>query len=151
MTTTAYRKILLAVDGSGSARRAAREAIALAALAHAHLHVMYVVHKWGLAPYSGYYDPDALGRVLSDEGRQALDEARRLAIGQNVPVAVELGETLGKSDSIALCLQRCAIIREADLVVAGTHGKRGISRAVLGSVAEELLRISPCPVLIVRC
>ena len=150
MTKPVYRKILLAVDGGASARRATQEAVALAAVAHAYVHAVYVVHKWGLAPYSGYFDPDALGRVLNEDGRLALEEVRRTMNDQKVSGSVEICETLGKSDSIPECLQRCARMQEADLVVMGTHGRHGVSRAVLGSVAEGVLRISSCPVLVVR-
>ncbi|MEX3916302.1 universal stress protein [Paraburkholderia sp. BR10872] len=150
MTKPVCRKILLAVDGSDCARRATREAVALAALAHARVHAVYVVHKWGLAPYAGYYDPEALGKVLHEDGRLALDEVRRAMTAGQVPCSVEICETSGKSDSIAQCLERCAKMQEADLVAMGTHGRRGVSRAVLGSVAEEFLRISTCPVLLVR-
>jgi len=150
MAKPVYRRILLAVDGSDSARRATQEAVALAALAHARVHAVYVVHKWGLAPYSGYFDPDALGRVLNEDGRLALEEVRRAMVDQQVAGSIEICETLGKSDSIPECLQRCARMQEADLVVMGTHGRHGVSRAVLGSVAEGVLRISSCPVLVVR-
>ncbi|SDD16936.1 universal stress protein [Paraburkholderia lycopersici] len=150
MTKPVYRKILLAVDGGDSARRAIREAVALAALAHACVHAVYVVHKWGLAPYSGYFDPDALGKVLNEDGRLALEEVRRAMADHEVLGSVEICETLGKSDSIAECLQRCAKMQEADLIVMGTHGRHGVSRAVLGSVAEGLLRLSSCPVLVVH-
>ncbi|MCP3710038.1 universal stress protein [Paraburkholderia sp. CNPSo 3274] len=150
MAKPVYRKILLAVDGNDSARRATQEAVALAALAHARVHAVYVVHKWGLAPYSGYFDPEALGRVLNEDGRLALEEVRRATIDQKVSCSVEICETLGKSDSIPECLQRCAKMQEADLVVIGTHGRHGVSRAVLGSVAEGFLRISSCPVLVVH-
>ncbi|WP_321915631.1 MULTISPECIES: universal stress protein [unclassified Paraburkholderia] len=150
MTKPAYRKILLAVDGSESARRAAKEAASLAAVAHAHVHAVYVVHKWGLAPYSGYFDPEALGRVLNEDGRVALEEVRLAMKDRKVAATYEICETLGKSDSIPECLQRCAKIQDADLVLMGTHGRHGVSRAVLGSVSEGLLRISSCPVLVVR-
>lgn len=150
MPKPTYRKILLAVDGSGCARRATQEALALAALAQARVHAVYVVHKWGLAPYSGYYDPDALGRVLYEDGRLALDEVRHAVVAREDLLSVEICETLGKSDSIAECLQRCARIQEADLIVMGTHGRHGVSRAVLGSVAEGVLRMSSCPVLVVH-
>ncbi|WP_343675010.1 universal stress protein [Paraburkholderia heleia] len=150
MAKPVYRKILLAVDGNDSARRATQEAVAFAALAPARVHAVYVVHKWGLAPYSGYFDPEALGRVLNEDGRLALEEVRRAAMDRGVPCAVEICETTGKSDSIAQCLQRCVKTQEADLVVIGTHGRHGVGRAVLGSVAEALLRISSCPVLIVH-
>lgn len=150
MAKPVYRKILLAVDGSDSARRATEEALALAALAHTPVHAVYVVHKWGLAPYSGYSDPEALGRVLNGDGRLALEAVRRAMSEHGVSGSVEICETLGKSDSIPECLERCAKVQEADLVVLGTHGRRGMSRAVLGSVAEGVLRISSCPVLIVH-
>jgi len=150
MTKPDFRKILLAVDGSACAQRATQEAVALASIAHAYVHAVYVVHKWGLAPYSGYFDPDALGRVLNEDGRLALEAVRRAMADQQVCGSVEICETLGKSDSIAQCLQRCAKMQEADLIVMGTHGRHGVSRAVLGSVAEGLLRISSCPVLVVR-
>ncbi|MEM5330994.1 universal stress protein [Paraburkholderia sp. JHI2823] len=150
MTKPDFRKILLAVDGGACAQRATQEAVALAALAHAYVHAVYVVHRWGIAPYSGYFDPDALGRVLNEDGRLALEAVRRAMADQKVSGSVEICETLGKSDSIAQCLQRCAKTQEADLVVMGTHGRHGVSRAVLGSVAEGLLRISSCPVLVVR-
>jgi len=151
MALSFHKRFLLAVDGSGSARRAAREATELAAIANAHVHVVYVVHPWGLAPYSGYYEPAALSKVLYEDGRQALDEVRQAMIKRNVSVSVEICETLGKSDSISQCLLRCAATRDVDLAVMGTHGKHGLGRAFLGSVAEEFLRIARCPVLIVRC
>jgi len=150
MTMPVYGRILLAVDGGASARRATQEAITLATLGDAHVHAVYVVHKWGLAPYAGYYDPEALGRVLNEDGRLALDEARRAMTAQRVACSVEICETLGKSDSIAECLLRCAKMHEADVIVIGTHGRHGVSRAVLGSVAEGLLRIASRPVLVVR-
>jgi nucleotide-binding universal stress UspA family protein len=145
-----YRKILLAADGSDASQRAVNEALKLATLVQGRVHAVYVVHKWGLAPYAGYLDPDALGRVLNEDGRLALEEVTQAMKVSNVPGEVEICETTGKSDAIPQCLQRCAEIQQADVIVMGTHGRHGVGRLALGSVAEGLLRISTCPVMVVR-
>lgn len=67
-----------------------------------------------------------------------------------VACANELVETEPLNDDIAQTLQRCAERLGAELVVLGTHGRRGMKRIVLGSVAEHFVRIATCPVLLVR-
>lgn len=54
------------------------------------------------------------------------------------------------AEDIASCIARCVDRRGVALVVMGTHGRRGMRRRVLGSVAERFVRESPCPVLLVR-
>jgi nucleotide-binding universal stress UspA family protein len=56
----------------------------------------------------------------------------------------------GVTDSVADGLQRCASRLGVQLVVLGTHGRRGVRRMLLGSVAEEFVRKADCPVLLVR-
>ena len=63
---------------------------------------------------------------------------------------VEMAETDNISEDVADCLLRCAQRNGADLVVTGTHGRRGGRRMTTGSVAERFLRFSCCPVLLVR-
>jgi nucleotide-binding universal stress UspA family protein len=62
----------------------------------------------------------------------------------------EILETQGIAEDIASCIARCVDRHGVDLVVMGTHGRRGMRRMVLGSVAERFVRHSPCPVLLVR-
>lgn len=145
-----YRKILLAVDGSDASKRAVEEALRIAALAHARVHALFVVSKWGLAPYAGYYEPEALGTVLREDGRIALEAVRAAMAARGISGDIEIDETVNAADDIPSCLERCVQRQNIDLVVMGTHGRRGASRIVLGSVAEGLLRISTCPVLLVR-
>jgi nucleotide-binding universal stress UspA family protein len=145
-----YQKILLAVDGSDASKRAVEEAFQLAAFARARVHALYVVSKRGVAPYAGYYDPEALGTVLREDGRIALEAVRAAMSERAIPGGVEIDETQNAADNIPRCLERCVQRQNIDLVVMGTHGRRGASRIVLGSVAEGLLRISTCPVLLVR-
>jgi nucleotide-binding universal stress UspA family protein len=68
----------------------------------------------------------------------------------NVVGDTEIVETQGIAEDIASALLRCVQRRGADLVVMGTHGRRGLRRMVLGSVAERFVRYTTCPVLLVR-
>jgi nucleotide-binding universal stress UspA family protein len=68
----------------------------------------------------------------------------------NVPGHSEIIETLGIAEDIASCIARYVNAHGVDLVVMSTHGRRGMRRMVLGSVAERFVRQSPCPVLLVR-
>lgn len=138
-----YHKILLAVDGSDASKRAAEEAFRIAALARARVHALYVVSKWGVAPYAGYYEPEALGTVLREDGRLALEAVRTAMAKQGMPGDIEIDETQNAADNIPSCLERCIQREKIDLVVMGTHGRRGASRIVLGSVAEVYCAFRP--------
>ena len=145
-----YSTIMLAVDNSASARRATQEAARIAALAKAKVRVVYVVDQSALFNYGGYYDPQALMDALRAEGQAALTHAHETLLAAGVDDEQESIETEGVSDRIETALQRYAERCGADLVVMGTHGRRGVQRLVLGSVAERFLRFSTCPVLLVR-
>ncbi|WP_429257476.1 universal stress protein [Paraburkholderia sp. GAS334] len=148
--TIMYHHILVAVDGSESSKRALSEAIRMASLAHGQLTAAYVVDSSHSFAYPGAYDPLALTRAIRADGEQVLAEARTLMAQHDVAGVAEIVETDGLSEDIASCLQRTAERIGADLVVLGTHGRRGIRRLVIGSVAERFVRFSTCPVLLVR-
>ncbi|MGG1947886.1 universal stress protein [Trinickia sp. NRRL B-1857] len=145
-----YRNIMLAVDGSASSKRAIEEALRIAALAHATVHAVYVVDKSALFNYGGYYDPQALLDALRGDGRSALGQVHSALAAGGVQGDEEIIETESMADDVATCLQRHAERIGADLVVMGTHGRRGVPRLVLGSVSERFLRFSTCPVMLVR-
>jgi nucleotide-binding universal stress UspA family protein len=145
-----YRNIMLAVDGSASSKRAIEEAVRIASLAHAAVHAVYVVDKSALFNYGGYYDPQALLDALRSDGRSALGEAREALGAAGIAYKEDMIETESMADDVATCLQRHAQHIGADLVVMGTHGRRGVPRLVLGSVSERFLRFSTCPVMLAR-
>ena len=145
-----YRKIVVALDGSKSSRWALYEAVELAQLAQARLHAVYVVHPWCVSQYAGYVDPGQLRKVLLEDGRVALEEARRVMAGRGVPGDTEMDETENATDDVPRCLSRCVQRQGADLMVMGTHGRHGVGRLLLGSVAEAFLRRADVPVLLVR-
>jgi len=145
-----YQNILVAVDGSASSQRALNEAIRMAQLAHGKVTALYVLDQSTTFTYAGEYDPRAFVDALREDARRVLDDAQKRFTELGVAGDVEMVETESVGEDIATCLQRCAHRRRADLFVMGTHGRRGMRRLVLGSVAERFLRFSTCPVLLVR-
>jgi nucleotide-binding universal stress UspA family protein len=145
-----YQKILVALDGSESSQRALREALLLAKRSGAQLRAVHVIDKSPLFLYGGYYDPVELLTALRAEGSAALDNAQKALEAEGVVADSEVVETENLKDDIAHCLKRYAEQYGADLVVLGTHGRRGVQRVVLGSVAERFVRFSTCPVLLLR-
>jgi nucleotide-binding universal stress UspA family protein len=147
---TMYQKIVVALDGSESSRWALYEALEFAQLTHARLHAVYVVNPWCVSRYAGYFNAEQLRNVLREDGRLALDEARRAMAERGVPGDTEIEETGNAADDIPHCLARCVQRQGAGLVVMGTQGRHGIGRLLQGSVAETFLRSAHVPVLLVR-
>ncbi|MBN3744237.1 universal stress protein [Burkholderia sp. Se-20373] len=144
-----YTNIMVAVDGSPSSRRALDEGLKVARSCGARLFAVFVVDKSLLITYSGRLDPDALLAEIRRDGASVLRQAERTIAHAAVNGETELVETeLG--ESIAERLQRYVAERSIDLAVVGTHGRRGVRRLFLGSVAERFLRGSSCPVLLMR-
>jgi nucleotide-binding universal stress UspA family protein len=141
-----FRRILVAVDGSDTSNRALLAAIELARESHAELRLVHVLDDIALAR-AGAADA-ALRHQIRQEGRCVLERALAIAEADDVEAATELLERPGARLGEVVA----AHAREwpADLVVIGTHGRRGAARLLLGSGAEQVLRLSPVPVLIVR-
>jgi nucleotide-binding universal stress UspA family protein len=145
-----YEKILMAFDGSETSKRALAEALRMARLTGAQLYVAHVIDV--VAPFGmglTYVPADLIEGYRADAGKQ-LEAARSEAKAASVTCETDLLELAGVTDSVADCLQRCASRLGAQLVVLGTHGRRGVRRTLLGSVAEEFVRKADCPVLLVR-
>jgi nucleotide-binding universal stress UspA family protein len=140
-----YRNIVVAFDGSASSLRALDEAIRFAQGSQAAVHVVFVADGAALSSY-----PVHLRKEVFADARHMLDDARIRMRDAGVGGETALLETENTTDSVARCLQRYAAQMHADLVVMGTHGRTGLRRLVLGSVAEAFLRHSMCPVLLIR-
>lgn len=145
-----YKRILVPVDGSPTALRGVEEAIQLATLTGGRLRLLHVVDDLSIAvamdAYSGYAGDwvDA----LRTQGRQVLDEAQARVAAAGLEVDTVLYDSV-RGRVYELALDEAQKWR-ADLIVIGTHGRRGFERLVLGSSAEQILRLSPVPVLLVR-
>jgi nucleotide-binding universal stress UspA family protein len=145
-----YTNILVAVDGSEGSKRALNEAIRMARLARAKLTAVYVLDQSSAFTFAGACDPHLLTDAAREVGRTLLHDVFAKMREHNVAGETEIIETQGIAEDIASCIARCVDQRGVDLVVMGTHGRRGMRRMVLGSVAERFVRQSPCPVLLVR-
>lgn len=145
-----YQKIMVAVDGSPSSQRAVEEAARIAKLTHGHVRSVYVLDWAPVFPYTCYYDLAKLEEAFTRYGHEALEAAACTLEKSGVETDYAFIKTASMTEDVAACLQRYVLEYQPDLVILGTHGHRGVRRAILGSVAERFLRFSTCPVLLVR-
>lgn len=142
MTTNAFKQILVATDLSESARDAARLGARVAKVNGGNLHLLHVRLPM-LAPYDlPDFAPIEIEPALEGELRERLQQ---LALELDQPAATALLTDPAVADAVL----RYASEHSIDLIVVGTHGRRGLSRMFLGSVAAELARTAPLPVLVV--
>jgi nucleotide-binding universal stress UspA family protein len=145
-----YQRILVPVDGSPTSDRGLEEAIRLGTLTHGQLRLLHVVDELSFAlamdAYSGYAG-DWMN-TLRDEGKRILEDAKARAAAAGLEAETVLYDNFeGRVHDLTVAE---ATKWPADVIVIGTHGRRGIGRMVLGSSAEHVLRLSPVPVLLVR-
>ena len=144
-----YKRILVPIDGSDTARRGLKEAIALATQLKAALRLLHVTSDFPvMLEMSNTLNFDKYREGLHQYGREQLDNARTLAQGLGLEVETQLRDL--KGGRVADAIVDEATSAGCDLIVIGTHGRRGLNRALLGSDAESVLRASPVPVLLVR-
>ena len=145
-----YKRILVPVDGSATSRRGLRAAIDLAKTQRARLVILNVVDAMPVfASLEGVvaYDPGIL-EALRKGGKAILARAAAEAKRHGVKAAPVLAENI--AGRVADVIVREAKKQRADLIVIGTHGRRGLSRMVMGSDAELVVRQASTPVLLVR-
>jgi nucleotide-binding universal stress UspA family protein len=148
--STASHRIVVGVDLAETGEHALREALRLARyLPNSELHVTYVI--W---TESGMHDATRLAQ-MADELPQRIEDLREhlktactapwvtASCSQAAVLHVRLG-------SPAQALVQVAVDVDADMIVVGTHDRAGLEKLMLGSVAEELTRIAPLPVIVAR-
>ena len=144
-----YDKILVPVDGSDTAKLGLDEAIKVAKAQGSTLRLVNVVND--LVAFAGpevaVYSED-LVKNLQARGRAILSEAQQAARAQGIEAETQCIEVTGAPAGEAIVAE--ARDWHADLIVLGTHGRRGIRRLALGSDAEYIARSAPVPVLLVR-
>ena len=148
-----YQRILIAIDGSDTSYLALDHAVQLAQYQRARLRIVHVVElfKYPLTMLDGpAFDPTPLWDSLREEGRLALSVAAAKARSADVDSEIAMLEGDDPSLRVATTIVKDAAGWDADLIVLGTHGRRGFDRILLGSVAETLVRMATAPVLLVR-
>jgi nucleotide-binding universal stress UspA family protein len=144
-----YQRILVPDDGSPTARKALDSAIALAKESNGQIRLFHLLEE---LPYLGYelygnYNAElmeslrtASNTILAD-GMAHIESA---GVSADTVLVDKFGELLGDATA------KAAAEWGADLIVVGTHGRRGVGRLFLGSGAEQIIRLAPVPVLVVR-
>lgn len=139
-----FKQILCPVDLSEPSKRAFAHAAALATWYGAQLTVLHVVPTFEPMQIRGHLGEPVYVHQVSRE--QVLEEMRRSLDLETVSPKARVVAEAG--DARATIVDH-ALSNESDLIVIGTHGRRGYKRLLLGSVTEAVLREAPCPVLTV--
>jgi nucleotide-binding universal stress UspA family protein len=145
MSTTIPRHILVPHDFSDTAEHALSFALDLASKLGAHITVM---HAYELPSYA-YPEGLALTAELTGNIQRAAQSALEGVLTRARRPGLEIEAQLRQGVAWRE-IEACAAEKKADLIVMGTHGRRGLARALLGSVAEKVVRTAPCPVLTVH-
>jgi len=143
------RRILIPVDGSAVSHDALSVAVQLAEALRAGTRIIYVLDLGPLyTTEASGVDVSEVEKAMLQEGEDILEKAAETARQAGVPSETALVPIYDShvSDAIVDDARRW----RADLIALGTHGRHGISRLILGSVAEAVARTSPIPVLLVR-
>lgn len=144
-----YQRILVPIDGSDTAARGLAEAVRLAQDQHAQLRLIHVVDEFLIltsaeeAVYSG-----EIIAAMRDSGKALLAKAEAPLKASGIKVETAMLEAHGGHAGDVIV--KDADQWPADIIVLGTHGRRGLGRLVMGSDAEQVVRQAKVPVLLVR-
>lgn len=140
-----YKKIVLAVDGSDVSKNAAKHAVALAKSTGGELIAIHVVPPIDVTDIESF-KPDTLLDGLRKEGEKILDDVRSIASSEGVKIKTSVEDGIPYEK---IC--EVADASDADLIVMGSHGRTGIGKVFIGSVAERVISKAKCrPVLVVK-
>lgn len=138
-----YDEILVPTDGSPAAEAALDHAIDIASKYDARVHALYVVDATAFASVEA--GTELIIEALEEEGREAVDRIHDAAESADVPVRTRV-----QSGTAYRSILDYIEDNDIDLVVMGTHGRRGVERFLLGSVTERVVRSADVPVMTVR-
>jgi nucleotide-binding universal stress UspA family protein len=144
-----YQRILVPIDGSPTAQRAFDYALKMARENRAELIPLYVVDVPLVAYEAPGFDPSIVRDAMLETGEQLKRDALAAMQKEDVKGAAHVVEIDRVGFDVADRILEEARAANCDLVVMGTHGRRGVKRLVLGSVAERFARMSCCPVLLI--
>lgn len=145
-----FKRILVAVDASQTGELALETAIGLATESQAQLRIVHVVDTANINIGAELADQYKVSASLVDNAQKILNPAERIADAAGVAAEASLITIDALNKRIPEAIADDAEAWSADLIVIGTHGRRGLSRLLLGSVAEGVTRLATKPVLLVR-
>lgn len=144
-----YKRILVPLDGSETADHGLDEAIGLARDGHGTLCLLHIIDTFPMmVEWTTTATFEKVVEDLRRYGQQLLDKAAARARDQGVATESVVLELV--SERVATAIVDQAKKLQCDLIVMGTHGRKGVSHLVLGSAAEGVIREAEVPVLLVR-
>jgi nucleotide-binding universal stress UspA family protein len=145
-----FKRILVAVDASETGEQALQMAIGLATESQAQLRIVHAVDVSNVNMESEQLDHSAMTDKIKKNGQDTLSNAEMKAAAAGIEAETNLVVLETLKPRIAEAIIEDAEAWPADLIVIGTHGRRGLSRLVVGSVAEDIVRGATQPVLLTR-
>ncbi|MGA3290726.1 MAG: universal stress protein [Candidatus Bathyarchaeia archaeon] len=139
------QKILIPIDGSDYSMRAAEHGISIAKMLNAKIIVVYVIDDIVLDQFSKINERENVERELKKDGQRYIKYVLGLAEKEGVNADSLLAKG-GPSEQIVHLAKELNI----GLIVMGTHGLRGAMKVLIGSVAERVIELAPCPVLVIK-
>lgn len=141
-----YRRILVPVDGSPTSNKALVAALNIARDGDGRVRLVHVVDE--VAHLTGFEAGSTILAAVLQAAERVLADAAEVAKSAGVNADVKLADKPGQRLGEVVADE--AAQWEADLIVVGTHGRRGIERMLVGSGAEQIIRLAPVPVLVIR-
>jgi nucleotide-binding universal stress UspA family protein len=145
MSNSLYRNILIATDGSENSQRAISCGIETAKLSGATVHALYVVDTPSIISETWTAGKEMVHELIIREGKKVLSKVKKIIEDSGVEVKEVLLEGYPSEEIINF-----AENNNMDLIVMGTLGKTGLERFLVGSVAENVIRNSKVPVMVIR-
>ena len=147
-----YKRIMVSVDGSATSNNALVAATTMARESGGRA-VVRLVHVLDEMAYFSGYDPyggqsGELIKVMRESGQKILANALVIAKAAGIEADTRLIDSFG--ERLGETIAEEATTWKADLIVVGTHGRRRLGRLFLGSGAEQIIRLAPVPVLVIR-
>ena len=146
-----YQRILVATDGSNLSKKAVKSAIALAGTCQAELVAVRVIPRYMQTYFEGSMplDPKAVSQIEAQwqlEADKSLASVEKAAQAVKVPIKT----LVVKGQSVAEALIQTAKKSKCDLIVMASHGRKGLSKLLLGSETQHVLTHAHIPVLVLR-
>ena len=141
--TKLFERILVATDGSEKNQPAVRKGLEIARACGSAIYAIYVIDDTPFASAQAEVSTVDLYNQLKDEGERAVEQVKRIADGVKVETRILSGRP-------AQVITEFALRNKVDLIVVGSQGKTGLERLLLGSIAESIIRMANCMVLVVK-
>lgn len=138
-----FKKILIPTDGSEYTKVAIKKGLKLAEQTGATVTALYVVDQTAFVNIPMDSTTLNIYALLEEEGKKALEYVKKIGAEMGVPVQVRMEDGSPVRNIIELS-------KNFDLIVMGTLGRGGVSKLLMGSVAEKVVRHADCPVMVVR-